>query len=97
MTMHYELLANRILERAATHFPNKEIVTRVGEDAHRYTYAEMFTRTRAIGQRLAGTGDCARRSGRHFCLEHLPTPGSVLRAGHHWRGHSYDQHPTGAR
>lgn len=56
MTMHYELLANRILERAATHFPNKEIVTRVGEDTHRYTYAEMFTRTARLGNALRELG-----------------------------------------
>ena len=56
MTMHYELLANRILERAATHFPNKEIVTRVGEDTHRYTYAEMFTRTARLGNSLRELG-----------------------------------------
>ena len=56
MTMHYELLANRILERAATHFPNKEIVTRVGEDTHRYTYAEMFVRTARLGNALRELG-----------------------------------------
>ena len=56
MTMHYELLANRILERAATHFPNKEIVTRVGEDTHRYTYAEMFTRTSRLCNALRELG-----------------------------------------
>ena len=32
MTMRYELLAQRILEGAAVRFPNKEIVTRVGEE-----------------------------------------------------------------
>jgi fatty-acyl-CoA synthase len=56
MTMRYELLAHRILERAAVHFPKKEIVTRVGEDTHRYTYAEMFGRTARLGNALRELG-----------------------------------------
>ncbi|CAI8038613.1 Long-chain-fatty-acid--CoA ligase [Geodia barretti] len=54
--MRYELLASRILERAAIHFPNKEIVTRVGEGTHRYTYAEMFERTSRLGNALRELG-----------------------------------------
>ena len=56
MTMRYELLANRILEHAATHFPNKELVTRVGEGTHRYTYADMFERTSRLGNALRELG-----------------------------------------
>ena len=61
MTMHYDLLAHRILERAATQFPNKHIITREGEGTHRYTYADMFTRTARLGNALrelgVGAGD----------------------------------------
>ena len=56
MTMRYELLAHRILERAATQFPKKQIITRVGEGAHRYTYADMFTRTARLGNMLRELG-----------------------------------------
>lgn len=56
MTMRFELLANRILEHAATHFPNKELVTRVGEGTHRYTYADMFNRTSRLGNALRELG-----------------------------------------
>ena len=56
MTMRYELLAHRILERAATQFPGKEIVTRVGAGAHRYTYADLFARTARLGNALRELG-----------------------------------------
>ena len=61
MTMRYELLAHRILEGAAVRFPRKEIVTRVGEETHRYTYADLFARTARLGNALrelgVGVGD----------------------------------------
>jgi fatty-acyl-CoA synthase len=56
MTMHYDLLAHRILERAATQFPGKQIITRVGEGTHRYTYADMFARTARLGNALRDLG-----------------------------------------
>ncbi len=56
MTMHYDLLAHRILERAANQFPNKHIITRVGEGTHRYTYADMFARTARLGNALRELG-----------------------------------------
>ena len=56
MTMRYELLAHRILEGAAVRFPGKEIVTRVGEGTHRYTYADLFTRTARLGNALRELG-----------------------------------------
>ena len=56
MTMHYELLAHRILERAATQFPKKQLITRVGEGTHRYTYADMFDRTARLGNALRELG-----------------------------------------
>ena len=61
MTMHYDLLAHSILERAATQFPDKHIITRVGEGTHRHTYADMFARTARLGNALrelgVGAGD----------------------------------------
>lgn len=56
MTMRYDLLAHRILERAATQFPNKQIITRVGEDTHRCTYADLFARTARLGNALRELG-----------------------------------------
>ena len=56
MTMHYDLLAHRILERAATHFSNKQIVTRVGESTHRGTYADLLARTARLGNGLRELG-----------------------------------------
>ena len=56
MTMRYELLAHRILERAAVQFPNKQIVTRIGEGTHRYSYADMFGRTARLGNALRNLG-----------------------------------------
>ena len=56
MTMQYELLAHRIIERAAVQFPKKQIVTRVGEGVHRYTYADLFERVARLGNALRGLG-----------------------------------------
>ncbi len=56
MTMQYELLAHRILERAAVQFPKKQIITRVGDGVHRYTYADMFQRTARLGNALRELG-----------------------------------------
>ena len=56
MTMRYELLVPRILEGAAERFPGKEIVTRVAEGTHRYTYADLFARTARLGNALRALG-----------------------------------------
>ncbi len=56
MTMHYPLLIPRILERAKTIFPDKEIITRVEGGVHRYTYRELAARVARLGNALAGLG-----------------------------------------
>ena len=56
MTMQYELLAHRIIERAAVQFPQKRIVTRTGDGIHRYTYADLFERTARLGNALRALG-----------------------------------------
>ncbi len=56
MTMQYELLAHRIIERAAVQFPKKQIVTRVGNGVHRYTYADLFERIARLGNALRELG-----------------------------------------
>src|SRR5918999_3797455 len=56
MTMHYPLLVPRMLERARTLFPNKEIVTRVGEDTHRYTYRDLAQRVARLSNALSSLG-----------------------------------------
>ena len=89
MTMRYELLAHRILEGAAVRFPRKEIVTRVGENTHRYTYADLFTRTARLGNALRELGGREGRPGGHVRVEQLPAPGGVLRAAEHRGGGAY--------
>ena len=54
--MDYPLLVHQFLERASTFFPNKEIVTREGEGAHRYTYADVMKRSSRLSHALAGLG-----------------------------------------
>ena len=56
MTMQYELLAHRILERAAVQFPKKQIITRVDNGTHRYTYADLFERAARLGNALRELG-----------------------------------------
>ena len=56
MTMHYPLLVSRILERARTVFPDKEIITRVEDGVHRYTYRELAARVARLSNALAGLG-----------------------------------------
>ena len=54
--MNYPLLVPKILERARTFFPDKEIVTRVGEGTHRYTYRELAGRVARLANSLSGLG-----------------------------------------
>ena len=56
MTMNYPLLVPRILERAKTMFPNKEIVTHLGDDTHRYTYRDLAFRVARLANALTGLG-----------------------------------------
>ena len=56
MTMHYPLLVSRILERARTVFPDKEIITRMEGGVHRYTYRELAARVARLSNALAGLG-----------------------------------------
>ena len=54
--MDYPLLVPQLLERANTFSSNKEIVTRIGEGSHRYTYADLMRRTSRLSNALAGLG-----------------------------------------
>ena len=56
MTMNYPLLVPRILERAKTMFPDKEIVTHLGGDTHRYTYRDLAARVARLSNVLSGLG-----------------------------------------
>ena len=56
MTMHYPLLISGILERARTIFPDKEIITRVGDGVHRCTYRDLAARVARLCNALAGLG-----------------------------------------
>ena len=52
-----KLLVKHIVERAATIFPNREIVARTGSDGrHRYTYSDYYRRIRQLGSALDKLG-----------------------------------------
>lgn len=51
------LLVNHVVERAATLFPDREIVARTGPDSeHRYTYAEYYRRIRRLAGAMEALG-----------------------------------------
>ena len=54
--MNYQLLVPGLLDRANTYFPNKEIITREGDGAHRYTYRDLKGRVNRLCNVLAGLG-----------------------------------------
>ena len=54
--MQYPLTLPRILDRARTFFPQKEVVTRVREGVHRCTYAELSERTNRLANVLTRLG-----------------------------------------
>ncbi len=54
--MNYQLLVPGLLDRANTYFPNKEIITREGDGAHRYTYRDLKGRVNRLCNALAGLG-----------------------------------------
>ena len=54
--MNYPLLIPRILERADTLFPHKEIITREGEGLHRYTYRDLTERVARLSNALGSLG-----------------------------------------
>ena len=54
--MNYPLLIPRILERANTFFPYKEIVTREEAGFHRYTYGDLAQRVALLSNALRGLG-----------------------------------------
>ena len=54
--MNYPLLVPRMLERASTFFPDKEIVTREGESTHRYTYRDLAGRAARLSNALRDLG-----------------------------------------
>ncbi len=56
MTMHYPLLVSRILNRAKTAFPDKEVITRLEDGVHRYTYREMAVRVNRLANVLTALG-----------------------------------------
>ena len=54
--MDYPLLVPRLLERANTFFPDKEIITRESEVEHRYTYRDLTGRVARLSNALRGLG-----------------------------------------
>ena len=54
--MNYQLLVPSLLDRAATYFPHKEIITREGDGVHRYTYADLKKRVNRLSNALASLG-----------------------------------------
>ena len=55
--MHYPLTLSHILERAGKFFPDVEIVSRRPDHGlHRYTYADLYRRARALAEALQKAG-----------------------------------------
>jgi len=54
--MDYPLLVHQLLERASVFSPHKEIISREGDIAHRYTYADLTKRASRLSNALAGLG-----------------------------------------
>jgi fatty-acyl-CoA synthase len=55
--MHYPLTLSHILERAGKYFPEVEIVSRRPDHGlHRYTYADLYRRARALAEGLQKAG-----------------------------------------
>jgi fatty-acyl-CoA synthase len=55
--MHYPLTLSHSLERAGKFFPKAEIVSRRPDHTiHRYTYADLYRRARALAQALQAAG-----------------------------------------
>jgi fatty-acyl-CoA synthase len=55
--MHYPLTLSHILERAGKYFPEAEIVSRRPDHSiHRYTYADLYRRSRALAEALLKSG-----------------------------------------
>ena len=54
--MKYPLTLTSILNRARTYFPRKEVVTRLPDRIHRYTYADMCARVCKLANVLASSG-----------------------------------------
>ncbi|HEX7310866.1 MAG TPA: AMP-binding protein, partial [Gaiellaceae bacterium] len=57
LMMDFPLTLPHLLRRAATYFPEKEIVTRLPDKSfHRYTYADMTRRAKQLAVALKGLG-----------------------------------------
>ena len=54
--MSYQLLVPGLLDRASTYFPKKQIITREGDGAHRYTYRDLKGRVSQLCNALASLG-----------------------------------------
>jgi fatty-acyl-CoA synthase len=55
--MHYPLTLSHLLERAGKYFPDVEIVSRRPDHGlHRYTYADLYRRGRALAEALQKAG-----------------------------------------
>ena len=54
--MKYPLTLTTILNRARTYFPRKEVVTRLPDRIHRYTYSDMCARVCKLANVLASSG-----------------------------------------
>ena len=51
--MQYPLTLSHLLERAGKYFPDVEIVSRRPDHGlHRYTYADLYRRSRALAEAL---------------------------------------------
>ena len=54
--MKYPLTITNILNRARTYFPKKQVVTRLPDRIHRYTYADLYARVCRLANALSTLG-----------------------------------------
>ncbi len=85
--MDRQLTIDMILERGGQYFSNKEIVTRTLSGIHRYTYGDMYDRTKKLANALKKLGVKDGERVATFCWNHyqhlelyfgIPITGAVL-------------------
>ena len=75
--MNYPLTLPSVLERGGRLFSQVEIVSRLADRSlHRYTYADLYRRARALAEVLQKAG--LRSGDRYLDVEHPPAFGSLL-------------------
>ena len=88
----WPLLMHKVIDFAATQFPDREVASRLVEGPmHRTNYREIRQRALKVAKRLEKDGDPARRPRRDARLEQLPPSRGLVRHRGARRDLPYDQ------